>query len=295
MQYFNVTIGLILAALASTTISLFWANNRNSRLLLFSLAVAASLGAILQAYDDDVRLRHVTRTLEETSARVQHLVISNATLPVGFHDKLAAAVASVAEREGYGWSRVWTPDQEWAAGDFGYLLGFDDPSETDSHPEYLDFLYKTGYEHGFVYIPKDLVIDLVLETLKGEDITNLLHGRAFWKWRDVTDLNPTFRQSVTGIIKKMYLVATAALPPSLKFLENPETIQARFDEDGSIDVVVKVPEEDCLFIFAFTDKDFLRRLVDVNAILRGGRIAAHFLEKLMTDFADEKRLLICEG
>lgn len=299
----NVTILLVALALASTTISLFWANSRRRRYILFFLAAAASLGAIYQAYDDEVKLRHVAATREETSKKlqftsgmVQHLVTSSKTLPVGFNDKLAKAVASVGKREGYAWSRVWLPSRKWGTGDFGYLLGFDDPKRTDPHPEHLDSLLRAGYERGFVYIPKHLVYQLVLESLKGGDIEKLLYEGAFWRWQDVNDLNAKFVQSMSGIVREMYTVATNALPSSREFLKNPENITVRIDagENWNIQVEVKVKAKECKYIFANTNREFLRRLVKVDPILRGGRIAAHFLAKLRNDFSNEKNFLVCE-
>ena len=165
MDTLNVTIILILIALASTTVTVFWNGGQRARLLIFSLAFLSSCGAIYEAYQTEAELRAISNRLDQ-------LIISSSPLP-GFEENLAKAADYIAKQEGYAKSKIHDSGDDWESEDFGYLISFFEPISTRPETGYEEIAALIGLEHGFAYVSKASLHKLTIAFARGVDIRSL--------------------------------------------------------------------------------------------------------------------------
>ena len=300
MDTVNLTILLILSALIATTVSIFWKHGHWAKYVLFTLALVASLGAVHEAYEDEreyrdtmSRLKVTFALLEQTSSMLKHLVITGTSLPVGFEERLGAAAETIGREQGYGWSSVRKQGIDWKSADFGYVISFGDLGRPNPNSEYTEYLAQRGYGRGMVYVSKSTIYELVLESLKGYDVTELLRDKGFWTWEEVDFSDPKIQESVSAIVRFAYPIVTNTIPVERLFLRDPDNVWVKFDtlRHGYLEVVVESGE--CEYIFAPTDVGILQQLVGFDAIASGGRLASYLLEKIEDDLGDLDSKLIC--
>ncbi len=301
MEAINLTIILIVSALILTAITIFLKQGHWVKYVLFFLALVSSLGAVHEAYEDKrefdrtmSRLEATLGLLKQSSSMLEHLVITGTALPIGFEKALVSAAEKIGEEEGYGWSRVFKPIGDSQSEDFAYLIFFGDPKTTKLGSEYTDYLAYRGFGQGIVFVSKSTIHKLALATLKGHEITELLRNNAFWVWNEINFSDPRFQESANGIMKHVYGIAMARVSPERKHLKEPEDIHVRFRLQFRERLDVAAMAGGCAYVLANAKPDDLKRLVGVDAIVRGGRLASYLLEQIEDHVSDSLQPLVCE-
>ena len=280
----SITIFLILITLASIAVNTFWDSSRRTKRLIFSLALASSCGSIYQAYKDNDNYKSLHNLLAT-------MIVSDSSLPSGFEQHLEKAAISIANQEGYETARLWKNNKsDRVSGNSGYIIGFYHPTNTKSHIECEEILQWSGLGCGYVYVEKMSLEKLIIEFSKGNDIETILKNEVLWIWNEKDLSDERFLQSINGIGRSAYITATFA-PTTISnqkndFQEFPEKYQTdiQFNDDKHIVIVIK--NGDCKYEFISTDDGFLNRLVNIDAIARGGIIYAHILDFLAEEFND---------
>ena len=297
MEPLNITIILIFIALAMTTVGLLGNRTLPTKLLIFSLALLSSSGVIYQTFRDELRYTNAFSMLEQ-------LVIASSSLPPGFEERLEMAAEFIATQEGYS-SSTLRPREKWQSENFGYLIGFFNPPDNKPRIGYEE--NDIGFEHGFVYVSKSSAYKLVIEFSKGNNIESVLKNEAFWKWEKIDLSDNRFLLSVNAIVTMAYRVAVeghsymVSKNPKYDFQQNPQKYRAevRFqDGDKYIEVILtsdncNLRPNNCRCAVAKANQDFLRQLVNVDPITRGGRIFYYFYNLFLKEWDSNNFRLVC--
>ena len=205
------------------------------------------------------------------SNKIDSIIVSTSNVPIEFHRAIAQATSLIARQEGFEDARLREPLSDWQSRDFGYLIGFYNPTNASPSTGYDEFRALTGYEHRLVYLPRDTVSDMMLEFARGSDLSPLLQTLMHSKWDEFDLTDEDIFQTMTGILRASYQDAVLSnrriyLPDdSLRF-------RVEFYIDDESLYTVSVHERDCNYRFQFPDKDYLKKMIDVYAIMRDTRI-----------------------
>ena len=292
MSTLTITIALILITLAATMVSLFWRGTLRQKLLLLVLAVCSSAGAIYETYEMERRDEAVIRLLIRDS------------VPDGFEDALLQAANQIAIQEKYSKAILREIASEWNADNFGYVIGFIEPSAERPLTGYEENSIRTGYEHAFVYVSNLVTQELKLTFVKDGDLKEVLEERTLWVWENVDMTDKRFLQSMQGIAYLAYSAATN-LRYSHEFQRHPEKFWIDLDINEMKNITVLAIMRDAeegrkdkgwrkfqLNVMSWSD---VEKLVGKDAITRGGIIFYRLFEKLFADWTDSEYLPVVLG
>lgn len=280
----SITIFFILITLVSTTVNSFWDSSRRTKRLIFFLALASSCGSIYQAYKDNDNYQNLHNLLAT-------MVVSDSSLPSRFEESLEEAAISIAKQKGYETARLLRrnrSDQRSENSDF--IISFyyyPTDIDTKSHIKCEEILHRIGLGCGYIHVTKMFLEKLVIEFSKGKNVETILKSEVLWIWDEIDLSDERFLQSINGIGRSAYITAATIVETKYNFQESPEKYQTeiRFDDDKH--VVVAVKNGDCEYEFTSTGDGFLDRLVNIDAITRGGIIYAHILNFLIEEFSTD--------
>ena len=347
-----LTIFLILVALASSTISIFWTGSRWTKLTLLSLAILIACGAILQSFRDEqvdptpprrveppskapdsvpedpfiaervepavrvpnpkptdpsiskgsVPAAKVPKSPPEDPSLVKNIEPALKTLdslPSGFREEFSRVAAEIATGVGYSRVSITEYGQGWSSKRFGYVIGFMEPGATRPLTGYEELQGLTGYEHGFVYVPKKLLSKMASEFIQGRSIWSLLKGEVTWAWEESDILTERAMESMEGVISQAFGAAAGPTNQEYDFQRQPQRYQIHLKKTrkGNVSVTATGDHEGGFrsLLLGFIDREHLDKLVRLDSIARGGKIFYYVFELLLDDWNDPSYLPIIVG
>lgn len=295
MSTLYIPIGLILIALASTTVSVFWKSTLWGKWLLLMLAVCSSAGAIYTVLE-------MERDAGSISGQVEHSTRTGDSLPSGFEEALEEAANQLAVQENYSYATLHTTAPDWNSEYFGYVIMFYETSTERPRTRYEYLSERSGYGHTFVFVSKPSVGDLMITFIENGDVKRALEEHTLWVWenRDVTDKR--FLQSVEGIAYFAYsAAATARRKASYEFQRQPDrfwiNLDIGYDKDITVLLQSRDPDEEMYrrrLILDWIPPSDLDDLVGIDAFTRGGIVFYRLYEKLTSNWADPNYTLLLE-
>ena len=271
MSTLNITIGLILITLASTTVSVFWKGTLRRKLLLLVLAGCSSIGAIYEAHEMERRAAAI-------SGKLQSLILTGDSVPYGFEDALLRAANQIAIQENYSQAMLQKTASEWNSEHFGYGIAFYEPSAERPLTGYEEISMRSGYAHAFVYVSKSAIRDLVETFHKGSDLKAVLDEHTLWVWESADITDERFLQSIQGIAYLAYSTATNS-QYNREFQSNPEKFWIDLDIEEKERITVSARRRDVdgglrgsRYVLDFMPWSDLEELAGKDAITRGGMI-----------------------